>query len=897
MNGYATPFPTNRIVLYAHPSSDDEALRNYADWNELVITHELTHIFHLDRVRGIWAAGQAIFGRNPLLFPNSYEPSWVTEGLAVYYESRLTGTGRLESGSHLMTARAAALTREVPHLDQLSRGTSRYPGGSVVYVYGSLLFDYLSRTTDPRYIRKFIEKSSASLVPFFGNVNAKLAFGESFETAWRQWRDSLLANLPARMDPPGWRELTVAGQTAFFPRWSGDSVIYYAGSKGKEVPALYSVDLSGRERNLGRRNGVDVNVPSAGGVILFTQPELTTPYEERVDLWLQRGDRQLQLTRNARLHSIDVRRDGGVVAIQNIPASTRLVRVSKNGTSIRTLAEGSLDTQWSDPRWSPEGARIAAVRLHRGRSEIVILDSAGRELSTIAGSTAITASPVWSPDGRYIYFSSELSGASQLYTASLESQPEQIRRLTSVVTGIFQPDISPDGRSVAAAIYRADGYHIGVFPVPEFSTLPVADTIRLSPRPGCTDCFSRLPPAEIDRAAPHPAIESYSAFPTILPRYWLPIFQSSADNGSGFGLETSGSDVIGRHAYDVQLLHNTTHGENSGWLYYRYAGLGTPLIGFSASQSYSRSAAFLGTAATGFRRVGDFVERSRVASVQTAFARPRLRTYAAIAIGAELERKANRFDLDTIIAGAPTVFQKQRSYPAIYLSGNWSNARRPALSISPEDGISFSSTLRQRWKTGDRGYSSESAEAAWSGYKSLDLPGFAHHVLAFHVVGAIADNQAPDRFSAGGVSGSSLALITGYGGGGQRREFGVRGYPAGAEQGIRAIATTVEYRAPLSAPSRGFRYLPLFIDKVSAVAFGDAGRAYCPASAFPGNACAAADVVNPWMSSVGAELDLDTGIELDIPARLRLGVAIPTVNRQKLKAPSALFFATFGSSF
>ena len=106
VNGYATPFPSNRIVVYSHPPTDASGLRDYNDWNALVVTHELTHIFHLDRSRGIWAFGQAIFGRNPLLFPNLYEPRWVLEGLAVYFESRLTGVGRLESSEHSMIARA-----------------------------------------------------------------------------------------------------------------------------------------------------------------------------------------------------------------------------------------------------------------------------------------------------------------------------------------------------------------------------------------------------------------------------------------------------------------------------------------------------------------------------------------------------------------------------------------------------------------------------------------------------------------------------------------------------------------------------------------------------------------------------------------------------------------------
>ena len=92
-NGYATQTPTNRIVIYAEPPIEASALRAfYGDWLQIVITHELTHVFHLDRARGIWRLAQGVFGRNPALFPNSYGPSWLTEGLAVYFESRLTGS-------------------------------------------------------------------------------------------------------------------------------------------------------------------------------------------------------------------------------------------------------------------------------------------------------------------------------------------------------------------------------------------------------------------------------------------------------------------------------------------------------------------------------------------------------------------------------------------------------------------------------------------------------------------------------------------------------------------------------------------------------------------------------------------------------------------------------------
>ncbi|HZK79014.1 MAG TPA: hypothetical protein VFC35_08900, partial [Gemmatimonadaceae bacterium] len=165
VNGYATSLPTNRIVVFAHPPIDTPELRNYDDWSQLVITHELTHVFHLDRADGLWRLGRDVFGRHPAFFPNASLPSWIVEGLAVYYESRITGAGRLEGSEHYMIARAAAEAHRLPHIGEISRETSRFPGGESVYTYGSLIFDYLSRTRGPAAIPKFVDVTSRAIFP------------------------------------------------------------------------------------------------------------------------------------------------------------------------------------------------------------------------------------------------------------------------------------------------------------------------------------------------------------------------------------------------------------------------------------------------------------------------------------------------------------------------------------------------------------------------------------------------------------------------------------------------------------------------------------------------------------------------------------------------------------
>ncbi len=277
--------------------------------------------------------------------------------------------------------------------------------------------------------------------------------------------------------------------------------------------------------------------------------------------------------------------------------------------------------------------------------------------------------------------------------------------------------------------------------------------------------------------------------------------------------------------------------------------------------------------------------------------RPRFRNYTTASFGAELESIEYSTDPATLLPQLPAFYSASHSYPALVGSTGFSNARRPGLSISPEDGISASVSGRQRWQRGSSGASTRAAIGVTSAYKSLDLPGFAHHVIALRAAGGITDERSPDRFSAGGISGNALEVFPGVALGEQRRTFGVRGYPVSAEQGIRAYTGTVEYRAPLSAPSRGFRFIPVFIDKTSLTLFGEAGRAYCPSGAVTDGICRVGDAENPVMRSAGVELNIDTGLQLDLQARLRLGLAFPLAERERLGASRAQAYATFGASF
>lgn len=886
-NGYATPFPTNRIVIYANPPVNDPALRFTDDPNAMVVTHELTHIFHLDRSRGIWSLGQHIFGRAPYLFPDSYSPGWLTEGLAVYFESKLTGAGRVLGSDHRMIARAFGAEHRFPSIDRISRADAFFPYGESPYVFGSLFVDYLARTRGD-HLRAFVESQSSQLIPLWLNRPAREAFGISFTRAWQQWSDSVTRTAGDPVLPmPGWRYLTVGGGIASYPRWADDTAITFTGTTGRESLGAYSVTLDGTADRVDRRNSESPTLVLPDGERLFTQLEFTDPYHIRSDLFARRGRSTVRLTRDARLTTPDVRADGRLVAVQTLPATSRLVTLASDGTGLQPLTQGTIDVQWAEPRWSPDGSLVAAVRWQRGgTSEIVVLDTTGRILQRISPAHAIQATPSWAPDGKHLYFTSDRTGVTNVYSAPVgPGRTDSVEVLTAATTGMFYPEVSPDGRWMAGSVVLGDGYHVGIGPMSRLAPAP-AESLSAVARP------QPVPPVDSVTTPATP----YSPWRTLWPRYWMPVEEPSIAGGVRLGAFTSGSDVIGRHAYDAQVMVPTDNSGLSGYFDYSYAGLGMPVLVASGQQDWENYGGVVdSTGAT----VGELRRRTRTVAFGAAWLRPRYRTAASLSLQAGLETHDYATDPAPLLSRLDPSFARTYYYPMLIAGGAWSNAQYPVTAVSPEDGLSSAFTLRERFLSGSAARRTFSAVAMASGYKSLDLPGFAHHVLAVTASGGYRDDRSTDYFEVGGTSGSTLVLAPGVLLGEGRRSFPVRGFSPASLVGIRAYAASAEYRMPLALTDAGWGLLPLFLDRSSLSVFYDMGSAWCPAVVSGGAVCADSSLTHRYaIASAGAELNVTAAVlQWDAPYRFRVGVAFPAQGRARLRAPSASTYFSLGLSF
>lgn len=105
--------------------------------------------------------------------------------------------------------------------------------------------------------------------------------------------------------------------------------------------------------------------------------------------------------------------------------------------------------RWATGEPGMAASRIAFVRQGRGTKEIYLVDSDGENLQRVTSDGSIALSPAWSPDGRQLAYTSFRDGAPVLYERDLSSGRDRVISRTDGIN--ITPAYSPDGRTLAFA--------------------------------------------------------------------------------------------------------------------------------------------------------------------------------------------------------------------------------------------------------------------------------------------------------------------------------------------------------------------------------------------------------------------------------------------------------------
>jgi Tol biopolymer transport system component len=109
------------------------------------------------------------------------------------------------------------------------------------------------------------------------------------------------------------------------------------------------------------------------------------------------------------------------------------------------------------PSWAPNGARIAYWGLRGTDRDIWTVPARGGEPAQVTNDDATDWNPVWSPDGKYLYFASDSHGAMRFWRVPIDQTTGWLTGEREAVTGAgaesWHPAFSRDGKRLAYVNY------------------------------------------------------------------------------------------------------------------------------------------------------------------------------------------------------------------------------------------------------------------------------------------------------------------------------------------------------------------------------------------------------------------------------------------------------------
>jgi hypothetical protein len=825
-NGWATPLPYNLIEISAAGPGGESIIGNTDDWLRLVFTHEYTHVVHLGRGAG-WIGGlRSVFGRHPLLYPNLTLPLWQIEGIATFKESYLTGHGRLHAGDFRLIAERGAGTPEFLSLDRANGGLIDWPSGHAQYVYGGLFHEFLEKRYGSESLRHLTDDTARRL-PYFGARAFRKVFDKPLGELWKEFEADAAAGSASPRDSRIAKRLTRHGFNVAGPRFARDGELYYSTSNPHGFPALMALAPGEHEPREVTWKYLGARVGFAGNELVFDQVELIQNVGLQSDLYLASPDGRgvRRLTKNARAADPDVAPDGRTIvctvqhadrralATLNVPAAGQL------GTPAPLSAEPLTD--WSSPRWSPDGRWIAAERRKLGGpSEIVLVDPASGSVRRLAASfDGRNVTPAWTKDGRQVLFAAHRMRAGfQIY--SVDVAGGVLRRLNETGPNAHSPDVSPDGSELVYIGYTSDGYDL--FSIPMSAAVWTQEVPERVP-----DVASPPESAAVETRA-------YSPWQTLTPRFWTPTLESDNDE-LVIGAATGGYDALGRHAFGVE----------AGWAPSRLRP--DWQVAYAYDRWWPTLFADFSDDTDPFRD-GEF--RSREANAGAIFPVRRVRW-------SQQFLAAFHASSDSLTQPADDGIDEARAFRRS-IRGGWlvDSARAYGYSISEEDG--WSATVGVEFTREALGADGDAGAATLDARGYLPL-GPRHAVFAARVAAGTAwgDEAARRVFSASGN-------------GPQGRGFSFASDAIGLMRGVdesdvfgdHAAIVNIDYRLPLLRIERGFGTLPVFARTLHGALFLDAGHGWT-------DSFRRADIAR----SVGAELSLDAVLGYALPLTFTGGVA------------------------
>ena len=462
-NAIASVVPDNYITLIVRPPESDSSLEHYKNYLEYLLTHELTHIFHLDMYGRFTTPLRLLFGK--FMVPNAATPRWMREGIAVYEESLLEdGFGRNNHPYTDMVLRSAYYEGFFPKIDQITGVSASFPAGAGPYLFGGKFFEFLADKYGEDRMYQYEKEYASSLIPFAVNNKARRVYGKKFKKLWEEFTkekaaeyETIKSNVYAKGLSPK-RSFLASEEQGYshFVKAQNGSYAYFEVSHDK--PSQIVLHLAGQKEPLTlkykpfgqmsfSKDGRYLTFATLSSVEIRRLKTEVFRYDTkkkklgRVSFYDE--DKQKFIKKMTKLSDPDFSpADGGkrwLVAVRSHLNTDQLVIYDNLEKKFYRITNEPKNTQFSNPRFSPNGKYIVVSQkdAKTGFRDVVLYSNIGHKIRKITNDAAIDMHPVFSTDGNTVFFSSYKTGISNIFSYGLNTH--KTSQVTNVLNGVFEP--------------------------------------------------------------------------------------------------------------------------------------------------------------------------------------------------------------------------------------------------------------------------------------------------------------------------------------------------------------------------------------------------------------------------------------------------------------------------
>jgi hypothetical protein len=681
--------------------------------------------------------------------------------------------------------------------------------------------------------------------------------------------------------------LTRHGRHVYYPRFvpqnarrdpAAEEILYYRDDSDQRS-GLYRLPLAApkkgeREEELvARVGGTSPASFTPEGDLVFNSVAPFKNYYFRNDLYLlPRGETSTmgdepyrrRLTEGRRALAPDVSPDGKRVVFTVDVRGTSFLEIADLSpdhqiSNIRDLVPSARWEQAYTPRFSPDGKQVAySVWTTGGFRDVRIVDVATGRFYEVTHDRAMDMTPVWSPDNKTLYFSSDRSGIFNILAYDLATQ--RFAQVTNVRTGAFMPAVSADGKTLVYSGYTTYGHDLYTMPLDPARFLPAPTTLPERPDPATE-------PGDVALKR-HP----YNPLPTVLPRSYLLNVGPGIYGSYSFSLTAAGGDVVGHHGVSANIVAEpSAPGPTAASVSYSYNRLPVdfsvavfrnvvPRGGYHVDNqtvSYNESTVGI-TTGVGYVLQEAFSSHSFGLSFSAAYFSGQL----PIASGIE--------PYSPVIPQPP-----HGSVDVVHVGYGFSNVEGSLDAAGALRGFSANIGADYGSQYTGSSYTVRNIGGGLAGY--IAMPWRGHQTLALRAAGAIAGGNFPysGAYYVGGYDLASTSLPSSVLSGVFNGSFVLRGYPPGVYYGSAYVLGNAEYRFPLVYVDHGISTLPVYLRRLDGNVFVDYGGAFNSFDVHDVHFFHHGALIDsPQLhSSIGAELWIGLTIGYLLDTQLRLGYA------------------------